>query len=239
MLPELELRPFAEFDRFNAAEEPDQEDDHLYAYTLVQVASSGRLEHHYRVAFGGNTRLKASFTASSVSPHLSLKDYTFTLEEDPADINMRQNCFSSKWADLEDLVASGRIRVSLPSKADAEAEFRATWGTLKKADKPPAAALRWAASGHPAYGYRVALQTLPATAKQLRRDARLDGDGTRAVDLATWVAATKMETGAWNGPVPILFTKDAVPTQASLRKHPEKFLTGMPNCLSKPAWTCS
>ena len=129
-------------------------------------------------------------------------------------------------------MASGRIRVSLPSKADAETEFRATWDTLKKADKPPADTLRWAAPGHHAYGYRVALQTLPATAKQLRQDARLDGDGTRAVDLATWVAATKMESGAWIGPVPILFTKDAVPTQASLRKHPEKFLTGMPNCLS-------
>ena len=49
--------------------------------------------------------------------------------------------------------------------------------------------------------------------------------------LATWVAATKMESGAWTGLVPILFTKDAIPTQASLCKHPEKFLTGMPDCL--------
>ncbi len=226
-LPDMELRPFADFNRFDPAGEPDQEDDHLYAYTLVQVAASGRVEHHFRVAFGGNGRLKANFSANTFSRHVSLKDYTFTMEVDPADIGLRQNCFTAKWADLEDLVASGRIRVSLPSKTDAEGEFRTTWDALKKGETPPAAALRWAASAHTAYGYRVTLQLLPGAAKQLRRDARLDGDHTRAVELATWVAATRMAQAAWQGPVPLLFTKDAVPTQANLIKHPDKFLTGM------------
>ena len=133
-------------------------------YTLMHVAANGRVEHHNRVAFGGNTCLKAHFAANLVSQHISLKDFSFTMEEDQVDISLRQNCLSSKWVDLEDMVASSRVCVSLPRRADSEGEFRATWNVLKKGEKPPAAALHWAASGLPAYGYRLTLQLLPATA---------------------------------------------------------------------------
>jgi len=223
-LPELDMRQFADFSRFSGADEPDQEDDHLYAYTLVQVAASGRVEHHYRVALASNLRLKAAFPSTNLCHHASLKDYSFTVETDPADINLHQNAFTTKWEDLADLVAAGKV--SIPSKADAEAEFRTTWEALKKAEKPAAAALRWRLMAHPAYGYRLVLQGLPATAKQLRRDARFDRDAARGVELMSWVAAAKMEDRVWDGPVPIIFTKDAVSTQASLIKHPDRFLTG-------------
>ncbi len=223
---ELELHAYAEFNRYSGMEEADMEDDHLYSHLLVQVGASARVEHHFKVVLAGNTRLRASFAADQFSQLASLKDYTFNLEMDPAELTFRQNGLTTKWEDLDVAVSSGRVRVSLPSKADAEAEFRSTWEAMKRADNSAAAALRWGLKAHEAYGFSVVLQCLPGTARQLRKDGRLEADTARTIELAAWVAVSKMRHSGWFGPEPILFTKDAVATQENLQLHPERFLTG-------------
>ena len=223
---ELELLAHAEFNRYTGMEEADMEDDHLYSHLLVQVGASARVEHHFKVVLAGNTRLRTSFEASQVIPLASLKDFTFNLEMDPAELTFKQNGFSTKWEDLDAAVAGGRIRVSLPTKADAETEFRGTWEALRRAENPAAAAIRWCLKAHEAYGFSLVLQSLPGSARTLRRDARLEADTARTIELATWVAVSKMRHQLWNGPEPILFTKDAVSTQENLQLHPDRFLSG-------------
>ena len=223
---ELELHAYAKFNRYSGLEEADMEDDHLYAHMLVQVGASARVEHHFKIVLAGNTRLRAAFRADQFSQLASLKDYSFSLKMDPSELAFRQNGFTTKWEDLDVAVSSGRVRVSLPSKADAEAEFRSTWEAMKRAENPAAAAIRWGLKAHEAYGFSLVLQCLPGTARQLRKDGRLDADTARTIELAVWVAVSKMRYNDWFGPEPILFTKDAVATQENLQLHPERFLSG-------------
>ena len=62
--------------------------------------------------------------------------------------------------------------------------------------------------------FKFSLQTLPGTARALRKDARLAKDTTRAVELAAWTATSPMaREGGGVGPLPIIFSPDAVATK--------------------------
>ncbi len=118
------------------------------------------------------------------------------------------------------------MHVSLPSNADAEAEFHSTWEAMKRAENPTAAAIRWGLKAHKAYSFSLVLQCLPGTARQLKKDGRLEAVMARTIELAAWVAMSIMRHSNWYGPKPILFMKDAVASQENLQLHPERFLTG-------------
>ena len=125
------------------------------------------------------------------------------------------------------MVAADRLSVSTDQLQDATQQFREAWESAKKSTRLPAAALRWSAQANAAYGFKLALQALPATARSLRKDARLAKDTTKAIELAGWTAVSPMaKEGSGNSPVPITFAPDPAATRTSLAAHPERLYNG-------------
>jgi hypothetical protein len=124
-------------------------------------------------------------------------------------------------------VAAGRVQATTPDLEDADEMFRQDWAAAKAADSVLGASLRWAMQAHPVYGFKLALQAMPATADALRKDARLNSDAASCIELASWTAATAMAIeGQWNGPLPTLFSTNMQAASSSLRSHPERFSAG-------------
>jgi hypothetical protein len=207
--------------------EPAEPGATIWAALLVQVSADGRVEDHYRLRVNGSTLLRASATAPELIAAEELASYVFHVEKRPVDLEFRQNMCCTKWEDLEQLVAAGRVHVATHDLEDADELFREDWATAKAADSTLGAALRWAVQAHPAYGFKLALQAMPATADALRKDARLSSDAASCIELASWTAATAMAVeGQWNGPVPTLFATNMQAASSNLRSHPERFSTG-------------
>ncbi len=82
---ELELHAYAEFNQYNGMDKGNIKDDHLYSHLLVQVVASARVKHHFKIGLAGNTRLRAPFGAHQFIQLASSRDYTFSLEMDPAE----------------------------------------------------------------------------------------------------------------------------------------------------------
>ena len=217
--------PGGDFDTFRIP--PNQEDGSLQGRLLIQVAASGRLEDHFRIVFGGGQHPSVTFSGSKISNHPIFAPYYFKLEVDPENIDIKTNSFASKWEDLEAMVASDRIQVSSEEIQDAGQQFREAWEVAKKTNRPPAAALRWSAQANTAYGFKLALQALPASARTLRKDARLAKDTTRTIELTGWTAVSPMaKEGGGIGPIPITFSPDPAATRTNLAAHPDRLSAG-------------
>ena len=221
----LEAQPGGQFDNYHIPPSPD--DGSLQGRLLLAVGASGRLEDHFRVVFGGGQQPTVSFNGDRISDHPAISPFKFRMDINPDLIAIKTNSFVSKWEDLEAMVGADRIIVSSTEDADAGPTFREGWEAAKKSAKPPAAAIRWSAQANPAYGFKLALQALPATARTLRKDARLAKDTTRTVEVAAWTASSPMaKEGGSIGPIPIIFTPDAAATRANLTTHPERLSAG-------------
>ena len=221
----LDSLPGGDFDTYRIP--PNQEDGSLQGRLLIQVAASGRLEDHFRIVFGGGQHPSVSFSGRKISTHPIFGPYNFHLEADPENVDIKTNAFVSKWEDLESMVASDRLAVSTEELQDANQHFREAWEAAKKTSRPPAAALRWSAQANSAYGFKLALQALPASSRALRKDARLAKDTTRTVELAAWTAVSPMaKEGSGNGPIPISFSPDPAATRTNLSAHPDRLSTG-------------
>ena len=219
------ILPGGDFETFSIPHNP--EDGSLQGRLLLAVDAAGRLEDHFRIVFGGGQKPSVNFSGANISDHPALTSFKFRIEADPESIDFKKNSFSSKWEDLEAMVAADRILVSSEQEEDAGPQFRDAWEAAKKAKKPAAAALRWSAQANAAYGFKLTLQALPGTARALRKDARLVKDTTRAIELAAWTASSPMANeGGGNGPVPIIFTPDAAATRANLVSHHDRLTTG-------------
>ena len=226
-MPDVEFKTLPE-DQFHAYRPEAQTG--LTAELLVKVDGQGRLSDHFRVALASAGPVKGDFRGEELYPCANFHGYTFTVEEDAANIKLKQNCFTSKWADLEDWVASGRLKAGSADKADAGAEFRAACKAAKESGQPAAGAVRWMAQAHPVYGFWLVLQGLPATARALRADPRLAGDTCAAITLRSWIAETDiMEQGCY-GPAPTLFSSDVEGTRSYVAKRPEKLKKGKNKC---------
>ena len=198
--------PGGDFDTFRIP--PNQEDGSLQGRLLIQVAASGRLEDHFRIVFGGGQHPSVTFPGSKISNHPIFAPYYFKLEVDPENIDIKTNSFASKWEDLEAMVASDRLQVSSEEIQDAGHQFRS-------------------AQANTAYGFKLALQALPASARSLRKDARLAKDTTRTIELTGWTAVSPMaKEGGGIGPIPITFSPDPAATRTNLAAHPDRLSAG-------------
>lgn len=215
----LLVLPEDQFKHFDGDALEGSSEDTLRGHLLLKVGASGRAEDHFRVAFSG-IQLQAEFQADQLSHLSDLTAFSFHLECSADSIIIKNNSFVSKWEDLETLVSSGRVQASKRGQPDADADFRAAWATAKTDGVPAGAAIRWAVQACTAYGFKLTLQGLPATARALRKDARLASDHTKGVELASWVALNDMATsGRCDGPSPILFAKDVAKTTSNLNAH--------------------
>ncbi len=193
----------------------------------MQPPAAGRSEDHFRVVLTGGRKLSHTFGASALVDCPALAPFMLTYQKTPASLVFKTNSFASKWENLDELVAAERIQACTDDLDDADDAFRTAWGAAKGTDQPAAAALRWALQAHETYGFKVVLQGLPATARTLRSDARLTADSGQTIKLASWVAATPMESsGSWNGPIPLLFSSDPAGAALSCSQHPERLRAG-------------
>jgi len=222
-----ELAPTASFASYTGANRPGADHDSLGGHLLVRISDNGRLEDHFKVVLSGTENLRATFKADALTQNASLANYQFSIELSPEDIDLRNNSFTSKWQDLELMVAGNKLIVTDSDQTDATAEFRADWDAAKSSGSPVMAALRWTVQAQAMYGFKLSLQGLPATARSLRKDARLCADTTRGVELATWVATSPMNTaGHWFGPKPVLFARDVAAAQSCFQSHPSRIRSG-------------
>ncbi len=198
----------------------------LRAELLVKVDEQGRPSDHFRIALAAAGAVKGGFRAEEMYPGKHFRGYSFQVEEEAADIKIKQNCFASKWSDLEECVASGRITAAKSGSSDAGAEFREACKAAKEAGLPAAGAVRWMVQAHPVYGFRLLLQGLPASARALRADPRLVSDTCAAITLRSWIAESDIMEKGCHGPTPVLFSPDIEKTRAYVASHPEKLKKG-------------
>ena len=220
------IRPEGEFEAYEDGDH-GRSTDPLHAALLVRIDDEGRIEDHFRVALAGSGRLMANFRADRILDHPKFAAFTFRCEREPRSIRLRNNCFSSRWEDLEALVAGGGIHVLNEAGQDAAIAFREAWAEAKASKRPAAAATRWAIQASPAYGFRLTLEGLPRTANALRKDGRLGADNARTVELAGWTAPAEMlDRGNIKGPRPILFASNPGAARNHILERPERLKAG-------------
>lgn len=223
---EVEIRPEGEFESYEDGDH-GRSPDPLHAALLIKIDDGGRIEDHFRVALSGNGRLMANFRADRILDHPKFSGFTLRCEREPRSIRLRNNCFTSRWEDLEALVAGGGIHVRDETGQDAAVAFREAWAEVKATKRPAAAAARWAIQASPAYGFRLTLEGLPKTANALRKDGRLSADNARTVELAGWTAPAAMLAGGdVRGPRPVLFAGNPAAARDHVREHPERLTAG-------------
>ena len=76
----------------------------------MKVDGQGRLCDHFRIALASAGPVKGDLRGEEMYPSPHFHGYTFSVEEEAANIKLKQNCFTSKWAYLEDWVASSRLK---------------------------------------------------------------------------------------------------------------------------------
>ena len=114
--------PAGDFDSYRIPR--NLEDGALQGRLLLAVDASGRLEDHFRIVFGGGQQPSTNFAGSKISDHPALNPFRFSLDVNPENIEIKKNSFSSKWEDLEAMVAADKILISSEGEADASPRFR-------------------------------------------------------------------------------------------------------------------
>jgi hypothetical protein len=224
---EVKLLPVAQFGTFDGEAAPGAGETLWWGHLLARISNSGRLEDHFLVKICGSQLLTASFAATAITEAADLQGYSFTLERRPMELHFKNNSFVSKWEDLVDLVAANKVMARLPDNASADQNFREAWEKAKSTCPELGVALRWSVQAHPQYGFKLVLQSLPCSARALRRDARLAGDLAAGIELHTWTVPTTMgRPGQWIGPEPVLFAPDVTLAANNLRAHPDRFGSG-------------
>ena len=226
VLEKLDIQPDSVFETYEEANKAGVTEP-LRSDLLIRVDGEGRIEDQFRLAFRGKGLLKADFRASKFLPHACFHPFVFRLEKPPAAVRLRPNTLSSRWEDLEALVAGGGLQVVDAQGKDAVTAFREAWEGTRASTCPAAAAIRWTVQASPAYGFRLILQGLPRTANFTRKDSRLSCDNGKGIELAGWTAPTSMADGKeWKGPCPVLFAVDPRATKERIKENPGRMKTG-------------
>lgn len=215
-----EVRPLNEFDAYDVGEGSSNGRHELRSAILAHVSKTGHLDEHFRPVVRGADPIVADFNGSAVTSLAAFTAYRFHMEQHPADVKVKINTFSTKWEDLDALVAADRMRVQLANNTEAKEHFRLAVEAAKAADAPLSVAVRWSIQASGAYGLKLVLQAMPASARELRRDARRTADDAAAIALATWSAPADMMTKLVSGPKPVLFARDPPQALAALAEHP-------------------
>ena len=88
------------------------EDDPLSGSLLADMSVTGRLFGSFRFIISGPKIIEIKFEAASITNIPGAAEFILTMEVRPEDIVLRPNLLSSKWEDLADMVAKGRILAS-------------------------------------------------------------------------------------------------------------------------------
>jgi hypothetical protein len=212
------------FKAYASEEEPGNS---IKVSLLVQVDDEGRAESHYRFALEGDKQ-KFDFWSEDIFTTDKLTGFEMKIHIRPEEITIRQNSTTSKWENLEDLVAKGDIIVTnSDDQEDQGARFREAYEMALQEDHDLGAAVRWAIVGKKGGGLRLALEGLPTTAQALSRKPELSSDTTAAIILdAARLNYNAEPDSLGGGPIPILFARDPSSVHEALRTRPENLNEG-------------
>jgi len=122
----------------------------LSGHLLLRITDTGRSEEHYRLVATGDGDLKHTFRVAEIAAAARVAHYSLSVEVAPDELLFKPNSTVSKWENLDDLVASERVRASLDDDGDADDDFRAAWAAAK--DDGDHAAGTWQAGNSAAPG---------------------------------------------------------------------------------------
>ncbi len=193
----------------------------------MQVDDDGRAESHFRFTLEGK-KIEADFRSEDIFTHEILAGYSLRIHVRAEDIDLRQNCLTTKWEDLIELVAKSTVLVSKDSSLeDAATEFRAAFASAQEQDPDLGAAVRWALQARKPTGLRLILQGLPASATSIKRNAELTAEDGPTVSLDTVrVLFQQEEAHLAGGPSPVLFARDPEAAMESLSAYPDNIREG-------------
>ena len=102
---------------------------------LLHVNANGQAVEGFRIAVAGPT-ITTEFQGRDIFSLEILHNYTFKFEVEPHDVEIRPNSFTSKWLDLDDLLARGLITASAHGqKDDTASDVRRILENVKASDK--------------------------------------------------------------------------------------------------------
>jgi hypothetical protein len=87
------------------------------AFLLVQMDKDGRAKSNFRFALEGR-KIETDFSSGDIFQIRSLAGFTFKLHVRAEEIELKQNGLSSKWEDLDELVAKGLLLTTDGSNLD-------------------------------------------------------------------------------------------------------------------------
>jgi hypothetical protein len=158
-----QVKPNSLYRVFRLSEEAG---DGVRACFLLQITNQGEAEAGFRFTLEGNETLEMDFMAKDLVDYRETKDYLLKCELQPEDVDLEANTLSSRWEDLEDLVARSKMIPSTGgSMAPKGAEFRRHLADWKASEPEAGAAVRWALRCGDEDGLYLILQGLPASAK--------------------------------------------------------------------------
>ena len=201
--------------------------EHTDAHLLLQTNASGQAIEGFRVALDG-AAVDADFWARDILEVQHLKKFRLRYEIRPEDIDLRPNTLSSRWEDIDDLLAQGTVSAfEGEGREDKNAIARKMLDAARHLDNDTGASLRWIVQAEGNRGLKLVLQCLPRPASRLKKDSRLNGDDISCINLQTFDLQTVMsEEEPCCGPKPVLFTKDPETVSSTLEQNPEKFHAG-------------
>ena len=204
-----------------------KQDDHTDANLLLQVNACGQAVEGFRVALDGAI-IDADFWARDILEVAHLKRFRFRYEIRPEDIDLRPNTFSSRWEDVDDLLAQGTINAYEGEHRDEKNSIaRKMLDAARHLDTNNGASLRWCVQAEGNRGLKLVLQCLPRPASQLKKDSRLAADTATCINLQSFeLQSVCSDDQPCCGPKPVLFARDPEAVAAILQEHPEKIHTG-------------
>ena len=198
----------------------------LNVHLLLQVNAEGKAVEGFRFAMEGPA-VENDIWAQDIFEDPTLGRIRFRYEVRSGAINFRANSFTSKWEDVEELLAHGHlVAFQENTTEDKTAEVRKILEAGRAVDKNFGAGIRWCLQSAGQNELKLVLQSLPRPASQLRRNAHLAGDECPTVHLDTWPVKTTFDAARGLGPKPVLFARDPATVEGTLQAHPENLKTG-------------
>jgi hypothetical protein len=131
---------------------------------LAQVRHTGKILGNFRVALGGDARLKVDVDLGAMIPQDIFRGWWYKTQFWMRDIKIRTNMTTSAWVDMPGTVAARDASIFDDGGAEIPAgEFLHRVGELPE-NEPHAAALRWAVTVGEDSLMKLQLQSLPGPA---------------------------------------------------------------------------
>ena len=170
----------------------------------------------------------ADFWARDILDLPQLRRFRFRFEVAAEEVDLRANAFTSRWEDLDDLLAHGSISAF---EADSSEEknniVRSILEAGRNIDRDTGASLRWCIQPDGRDKLKLVLQCLPSPASRLKKDSKLSADDISCINLQCFkLKTTFCQDPATRGPKPVLFARDPEAVKTLLTKEPENLHEG-------------